>query len=143
MPRARPNEGGGTAYVPAHAPQPYVPMQSPPSVGPPAGWYRDPGGRHQYRYWNGSGWTSGVADGPYASQDFSAPALLRGSSFPELAVEEADTRAQLPPRAAAIAFGGIVAAVALSFLGALAAALVLPHSRFLSLVLSQSGLWTG
>ena len=70
MPRARPNEGGGTAYVPAPAPQVYVPVQSPPSEGPLAGWYRDPGGRHQYRFWNGSGWTRGVADGPYASQDF-------------------------------------------------------------------------
>ena len=149
MPRARPNEGGGTAYVPAHAPQPYVPMQSPPSVGPPAGWYRDPGGRHQYRYWNGSGWTPGVADGPYGGQDLSAPPLSWGSGSPGppaapwLAVQEADTRAQLPPRAAGIAFGGIAAAVVLSFLGALVAALVLPHSRFLSLVLGQSGLWTG
>src|SRR5207244_12140243 len=78
MPRARPDEGGGTAYVPAPAPQLYVPLQSPPSEGPlkapdrkkegpPAGWYRDPGGRHQYRFWSGSGWTRGVADGPDVS----------------------------------------------------------------------------
>ena len=138
MPRARPNEGGGTAYVPAPAPQVYVPLQSPPSEGPAAGWYRDPGGRHQYRFWNGSGWTRGVADGPYVSQDFPAPLPA-----PRPASQEADTRAQLPPRAAGIAFGGIAAAVVLSFLGALVAALVLPHSRFLSLVLGQSGLWTG
>ncbi len=138
MPRARPNEGGGTAYVPAPAPQVYVPLRSPPSEGPAAGWYRDPGGRHQYRFWNGSGWTRGVADGPYVSQDFPAPLPA-----PRPASQEADTRAQLPPRAAGIAFGGIAAAVVLSFLGALVAALVLPHSRFLSLVLGQSGLWTG
>ena len=138
MPRARPDEGGGTAYVPAPAPQVYVPLQSPPLEGPPAGWYRDPGGRHQYRFWNGSGWTRGVADGPYVSQDFPVP-----KPAPWLGSQEADTRAQLPPRAATIAFGGIVAAVVLSFLGALVAALVLPHSRFLSLVLGQSGLWTG
>src|SRR5436309_2799290 len=80
----------------------------------------------------------GVANGPYVGQDFSAlpPA-------PWLAAEEPDTRVELPPLAAAYAFGGIVAAVALSFLGALVAALVLPHSRFLTLVLSQTGLWTG
>jgi membrane protease YdiL (CAAX protease family) len=105
---------------------------------PAAGWYRDPGGVHQYRFWNGSGWTPGVANGPYVGQDFSAlpPA-------PWLGAEEPDTRVQLPPLAAAYAFGGIVAAVALSFLGALVAALVLPHSRFLTRVLSQTGLWTG
>jgi uncharacterized protein len=137
MPRARPNEGGGT---PAPAPQSYAPVPSQPSQpsGPAAGWYRDPGGVHQYRFWNGSGWTPGVANGPYVGQDFSAlpPA-------PWLAAGEPDTRAKLAPRAAAYAFGGIVAAVALSFLGALVAALVLPHSRFLTLVLSQTGLWTG
>jgi membrane protease YdiL (CAAX protease family) len=138
MPRARPNEGGRTAYVPAPAPQPYVPLQSPPSAGPPAGWYRDPGGRHEYRFWSGSGWTPGVADGQYTGQDFPAP-----PPRPSLAGEEPDTRTQLPPRAAAIAFGGIVAAVALSFAGALVAGLVLPHSRFLTLVLGQTGLWTG
>jgi len=60
-----------------------------------------------------------------------------------LAAQEPDTRAELPPVAAAYAFGGIVAAIALSFLGALVATLVLPHSRFLILVLSQTGLWTG
>ena len=149
MPRARPNEGGGTAYVPAPAPPVYAPLPPPPSEGPlkapdrnrqgpPAGWYRDPGGRHQYRFWSGSGWTRGVADGPDVSQDFLAP-----KPPPWLAGQEPDTRAQLAPRAAAIAFGGIVAAVVLSFLGALVAGLVLPHSRFLSLVLGQSGLWTG
>jgi membrane protease YdiL (CAAX protease family) len=149
MPRARPDEGGGTAYVPSPAAQVYVPLQSPPSQGPlkapdgkregpPAGWYRDPGGRHQYRFWSGSGWTRGVADGPYVSQELLAP---KPAPWPPS--QDADTRAQLPPRAAAIAFGGIAAAVVLSFLGALVAALVLPHSRFLTLVLGQSGLWTG
>ena len=118
MPRARPNEGAGTAYVPAPSPQAYVPMQSPPSAGPPAGWYRDPGGRHQYRFWNGSGWTTGVADGPYPSQDLSTPPLLRGSSSarlpaaPWLAGQEADTRARLPTRAAGVAFGAIPAGLA-------------------------------
>jgi hypothetical protein len=109
-----------------------------PSDGPVAGWYRDPVGRNQYRFWNGSGWTPGVANGPYVGQDSLAP-----PPAPWLAGQEADTRTKLPPRAAAYAFGGIVAAVALSFLGATIAALVLPHSRFLSLVLGQTGLWTG
>ena len=29
---------------------------------PTAGWYADPGGRYQYRYWNGTTWTDRVAD---------------------------------------------------------------------------------
>jgi hypothetical protein len=29
---------------------------------PPAGWHPDPVGRHQHRYWDGSEWTSHVAD---------------------------------------------------------------------------------
>ncbi|MEA2501010.1 MAG: protease family protein [Actinomycetota bacterium] len=134
MPRARPIEGGGTA-VPA--PQSYAPVPLQPSE-PVAGWYRDPGGAHQYRFWNGSAWTPGVANGPYVGHDFSAP-----PPTPWSAAQEPDTRAGLPPVAAAYAFGGIVAAIALSFLGALIATLVLPHSRFLILVLSQTGLWTG
>jgi membrane protease YdiL (CAAX protease family) len=93
---------------------------------------------HQYRFWNGSRWTPGIANGPYVGQDFSA---LTPAPWP--GAEDPDTRVELPPLAAAYAFGGIVAAVALSFLGALVASLVLPHSRFLTLVLSQTGLWTG
>jgi len=27
-----------------------------------AQWYTDPSGRHEYRYWNGTSWTSYVAD---------------------------------------------------------------------------------
>ncbi|HET7762787.1 MAG TPA: DUF2510 domain-containing protein [Phycicoccus sp.] len=32
-------------------------------------WYPDPTGRHQFRYWDGSGWTAHVADGGVASSD--------------------------------------------------------------------------
>ncbi|TLM96083.1 MAG: DUF2510 domain-containing protein [Actinobacteria bacterium] len=28
----------------------------------PAGWYADPHGRHQHRYWDGNVWTAYVAD---------------------------------------------------------------------------------
>jgi Protein of unknown function (DUF2510) len=31
-------------------------------VGQPAQWATDPTGRHEYRYWNGSGWTEHVAN---------------------------------------------------------------------------------
>ena len=37
--------------------------------GVPADWYGDPTGRHQYRYWDGAGWTDHVADDGKASVD--------------------------------------------------------------------------
>lgn len=42
---------------------------------PPANWYADPMGRHQYRYWNGTAWTENVADNGAGSLDpLAAPA---------------------------------------------------------------------
>jgi hypothetical protein len=35
----------------------------------PAGWLPDPTGRHEYRYWNGSGWSRHVSDGGRRSTD--------------------------------------------------------------------------
>ncbi len=47
-------------------------MATPPMV--PAGWYADPAGRHEYRYWDGTGWTPGVADrGITATDPLEAP----------------------------------------------------------------------
>lgn len=34
-----------------------------------AGWHPDPGGRHEYRYWDGSRWTDDVSDGGVAARD--------------------------------------------------------------------------
>jgi hypothetical protein len=47
-------------------------MATPPMV--PAGWYADPAGRHEYRYWDGTYWTAGVADrGITANDPLEAP----------------------------------------------------------------------
>jgi hypothetical protein len=47
-----------------------APTQSGPAVAnPPANWYKDPSGRHELRYWNGSAWTEHVADGGRQSID--------------------------------------------------------------------------
>ena len=52
-----------------------APAQSAPAAGgasvpnPPANWYKDPSGRHELRYWNGSAWTEHVADGGRQSID--------------------------------------------------------------------------
>ena len=35
----------------------------------PSGWYPDPSGRHQYRYWDGKGWSSQVSDGGRTATD--------------------------------------------------------------------------
>jgi hypothetical protein len=41
---------------------------------PPAQWYADPSGRHAYRYWDGTRWTSNVADdGRTASDPIDGP----------------------------------------------------------------------
>jgi hypothetical protein len=34
-----------------------------------AGWRPDPAGRHELRYWNGSGWTDDVSDAGVAAKD--------------------------------------------------------------------------
>lgn len=40
-----------------------------PVVQPASGWLPDPTGRHQHRYWNGTAWTSAVADAGVHSED--------------------------------------------------------------------------
>jgi hypothetical protein len=42
-------------------------MATPPMV--PAGWYTDPAGRHEYRYWDGTGWKPEVSDGGITAVD--------------------------------------------------------------------------
>jgi putative membrane protein len=40
-----------------------------PAALAPAGWFADPSGRHEWRYWDGTGWTDHVGDGGVASLD--------------------------------------------------------------------------
>ena len=39
------------------------------SSGIPAGWLADPTGRHELRYWSGTGWTEHVSDGGVPGTD--------------------------------------------------------------------------
>ncbi len=38
-------------------------------AGPPPGWYPDPSGRHQHRWWDGASWTASVGDNGVAATD--------------------------------------------------------------------------
>lgn len=46
-----------------------VSVAAPVPAGVPAGWHPDPTGRHQVRYWEGSAWTTHVADDGVAGHD--------------------------------------------------------------------------
>jgi len=55
--------GGGDTYAPS---PPATPASSVPEAAQPttpAGWYHDPSGRYELRYWDGSQWTEHVARG--------------------------------------------------------------------------------
>jgi len=56
------NDGGYAAAVATSS------SESQPAV--PAAWYKDPSGRYEMRYWNGSAWTEHVARG---GQQFTDP----------------------------------------------------------------------
>jgi membrane protease YdiL (CAAX protease family) len=89
-------------------------LDEPPAAAPPLperaeasatrGWYRDPAGCHEFRYWDGLRWTPGVADNGF----------VREVPLPDEPCAPADERARPPARAAAIA----IAAMVLGFLAA-------------------------
>lgn len=60
-----PLAGAGRAPAPMPAPTAVPTAPAPPMVAPlalPAGWYPDPQGGHERRYWDGTQWTTSVAD---------------------------------------------------------------------------------
>ncbi len=64
--------GGCETWLPAGAMDPRYLAQDEDKLADqalPAGWHPDPVGRHQYRYWDGNGWTSHVADNGVAAID--------------------------------------------------------------------------
>ncbi len=69
-----------------------------------ADWYKDPMGRHEYRYWNGTAWTEHVSDGGVRSVDpLVAPGGGGETSVPieETAVVPTAEASALPTPAAA------------------------------------------
>src|SRR5437870_4879020 len=75
---------------------------------PPAGWYDDPGRRHHLRYWDGGGWTPGVADGVTITED----PLPEPGAEPERG--DPDRGAQLPGRAVGVAVVGVMVGIGLA-----------------------------
>ncbi len=69
--------GAPPAPAPTPNPNPYAvgPGWAPgPAQGPPAGWYPDPSGRHQYRFFTGQDWTADVVDnGAHSSEPMPPP----------------------------------------------------------------------
>ncbi|MBO0775198.1 MAG: DUF2510 domain-containing protein [Actinobacteria bacterium] len=51
-------------------------------VTAPPGWYRDPSGRYELRYWDGAGWTAHVSNGGVVLTDVSDPALAFPAAVP-------------------------------------------------------------
>ncbi|HEY7071429.1 MAG TPA: DUF2510 domain-containing protein [Acidimicrobiales bacterium] len=47
----------------------YSPARAPEPANTAGGWYADPSGQHQYRYWDGFAWTSAVSDDGVRSDD--------------------------------------------------------------------------
>ncbi len=59
---------------PSAALHPDAPAPSIPATGPPPGWYPDPSGRHEYRFFTGHDWTADVVDnGTHFSEPLPAP----------------------------------------------------------------------
>lgn len=48
---------------------PAAPTPAPAEPALPAGWFPDPNGRYEHRYFNGRGWTADVADGGHRTVD--------------------------------------------------------------------------
>jgi hypothetical protein len=49
-------------------------VTAPPPQGPPAGWYPDPSGHHQYRFFTGHDWTADVVDnGVHSTEPLATP----------------------------------------------------------------------
>ena len=70
----------------------------------PAGWYPDPSQRHDYRYWDGTGWSSQVSDGGLTTADPELRPATTPAAAPTvgpLAPPDPDLAAPAEPRSAA------------------------------------------
>jgi hypothetical protein len=59
----------GVPVAPGEPPAPPSGSTEPPEPEQPSGWFPDPNGRHEHRYFNGRTWTADVSDGGQRSID--------------------------------------------------------------------------
>lgn len=112
---------------------------SPPSdAGPPAGWYPDPAGHAEFRYWDGSAWTPGVVRGGRVTEE---PLPWAAGSFPPPTPRE--QRAEWPARVAFLSLAGALVSTVVAGLGGLLGLSLSGGSDFIGLVGAQTALWTG
>jgi hypothetical protein len=64
---------GATPKQASHAPAPAPTLSPPPPPPTPAQWAKDPGGRHELRWWDGTRWTEHVANAGVTSIDPPTP----------------------------------------------------------------------
>lgn len=102
------------------------------------GWYPDPGVRQQLRYWDGLGWTAGVArDGHIGAQ------LITPEARHRVWAARQDRRAAWPARSVFIGVAGALVASALAVLAKWPAEAAAGENSIFVAVASQAGLWTG
>jgi len=102
------------------------------------GWYSDPGDARQYRYWDGRGWTAGVArDGQVREQPITA------QSAAQVWAEREDHRAEWPARSVFIGVGGALGSIALAVGVSVAVGAVLDDQLLVNFVTAQLALWAG
>ncbi|MHB1928891.1 MAG: DUF2510 domain-containing protein [Acidimicrobiales bacterium] len=68
LPSRRPSAAGAVPWGYGRSPMPPAPLPAPP-LSVPAQWAPDPSGRHEYRWWDGKGWSDFVSDGGVESID--------------------------------------------------------------------------
>lgn len=113
---------------------PAAPSAPSPAFPPVAlrGWYPDPAGCHEFRFWDGLRWTPGVADHGFVRED---PLPDNPCAPPS------DERARPPLRAAAIGLAGLVLG-SLVMVGIVLALRGWAHEhKALAFGLSEAGLW--
>jgi membrane protease YdiL (CAAX protease family) len=98
------------------------------------GWYADPAGCHEFRFWNGLQWTPGVADNGFVRED---PLPATPCAPPT------DERVRPPLRAAGIGIAGLVLGGLVMIGVVLAFKAWAPEHKALALGLSEAGLWIG
>lgn len=96
-------------------------------------WYPDPGGVHDYRYWDGGRWTDGVATAGVVTEE----------PLPLVPVSQPREFTGLPARAAWFALLGVIGGTI--FAGVLEAIgwAIDRHQQALQLALGEAGLWAG